>query len=147
MIKFVGQRYPKLHVGKKLFGYKRFDSYKDSLLPNQILIPKRSYFPPNNDEPTEPEIDAVGSPIITISQGKNIRYMDYSPGFEDVSLENVKESLIAISYREPGRFSCVTEHKVLNHENNDVVAVSAETAIEEESRSKLMSIAASYGDW
>ncbi|KAJ0445917.1 hypothetical protein HanRHA438_Chr17g0791971 [Helianthus annuus] len=79
--------------------------------------------------------------------GKNIRYMDYSPGYEDVSLENVKESLIAISYREPGRFSCVTEHEVLNHENNNVVAVSAETAIEEESRSKLMSIAASYGDW
>ncbi|KAI7739595.1 hypothetical protein M8C21_022620, partial [Ambrosia artemisiifolia] len=100
-------------------------------------------FPSNTDEPTEPEIDAVGSPIIAISQGKNKHYMDYIPGLEDVSLENVRESLIAISYCEPERVSCVTEHEVLNHENNNVVVVSEETAIIDESRSKLMSIAAS----
>ncbi|KAI3812742.1 hypothetical protein L1987_17454 [Smallanthus sonchifolius] len=65
-----------------------------------------------------------------LTAGKNIHYMDYRPGSEDVSLENVRESLIAISYQ------------VLKYENNNnVVVVSAETKAIDELRSKLMSIA------
>lgn len=72
--------------------------------------------------------------------------MDYRPVSEDVSLEKVRESLVAISYCVP-EFSC--EQQVLSNENNnnnDVIVVSAnikvETAIDE-LRSKLMRIASS----
>merc|ERR1712108_51891 len=63
------------------------------------------------------------------------RYMDHRPSFENISQEHIRESLIAISYCMPERFSCLT-----------VVAVATETRVEtavDIMRSKLISIAAS----
>ncbi|GJT65782.1 hypothetical protein Tco_1017262 [Tanacetum coccineum] len=63
------------------------------------------------------------------------RYMDHRPSFEDI-----RESLIAISYCMPERFSCLTG------EGNGV-AVATETRVEtgvDKMRSKLISVAASW---
>ncbi|KAK1438465.1 hypothetical protein QVD17_04274 [Tagetes erecta] len=72
--------------------------------------------------------------------------MDYRLAFEDVSLEKVRESLVAISYCEPERFSCVTKHQVLSNENCNIIVASANITVEtaiDELRSKLLRIASS----
>ncbi|KAL8266767.1 hypothetical protein R6Q59_004111 [Mikania micrantha] len=70
-----------------------------------------------------------------IQKEENKRYMDYRAGSKETSLENVRESLIAISYWEPEWFSGVTEHEVLNHKYTNDCSYTSEL------RFKLMSIA------
>lgn len=72
--------------------------------------------------------------------------MDCRPQFQEVSLENVRESLIAISYCDPERFELTTEPIIAKAEDNIVLvaAASNKKTVVDELRSKLMSISV---DW
>lgn len=67
--------------------------------------------------------------------------MDHRPQqVQEVSLDRVRESLIAISYCEPERFSHVTQPEISNGEKHNVAETKVESNVDE-LRSKLISIA------